>query len=67
MLAALRDGRQSHQSSTVEDCTMSGAIGGNGSDPRRYFARDVTRTVVPSISAPSAPMTLDGCASIFAV
>jgi ribosomal protein S18 acetylase RimI-like enzyme len=43
MLTAPSDRKQRHQSSTAEDPTVSGAIDGSGSDPRRYFARDVTR------------------------
>jgi len=43
MLTAPSDRKQRHQSSTAEDPTVSGVIDGSGSDPRRYFARDVTR------------------------
>ena len=43
MLTAPSDRKQRHQSSTAEDPTVSSAIDGSGSDPRRYFARDVTR------------------------
>jgi len=43
MLTALRDRGRSHQSSTAEDGTGSAAAGGRGTDPRRYFAYDVTR------------------------
>jgi GNAT superfamily N-acetyltransferase len=43
MLTISSDRKQRYQSSTAEDRTMSAVVGGSGSDPRRYFARDVTR------------------------